>query len=161
MRLACLVEATTWITNVTIEFFPEFFCVFLAQLILRVDRDWRVRQSPSALTRIFIMGRGLWNAGTRMGGKVLRVGWPAIFFFLSSWNKLAGLNAVQTWVNVLSVTHKGISVQMTPLVRLDTDLEWQVIIVQYLLGLSMTWTSYESVVNGVIEVRHIYFKFHN
>lgn len=161
MRLACLMEAPTWIADVTIEFFPKLFCVLLTKLILRVDRDWWVRQSSSALTCILIMRRRFWNTCSRMSCKVLRVGWARIFFFLSSWNKFACLDAVQTWVNVLPITHKRIPMQMAPLVRLDTNLERQVIIIQDFLSLSVTWCPYESVVYGVIEVRHIYFKFHN
>lgn len=51
--------------------------------------------------------------------------------------------------------------QMTSLVRLNTYLEWQVIVVQNFLSLSVTICPYEGVVYGMIEVRHIYFKFHN
>ena len=154
-------EASTWISNVTIEFFPKFFGIFLAKLILGIYSNWRVRQPSSALTRVIIMCRRFWNTSTRMSCEVLRVRWPAIFFFLSPWNKFTCLDAVQTWVDVLTITHKRITVQMTSLVRLDTHLKWQVIVIQYFLSLSMSWRPYESVVYGMIEVRHIYFKFHN
>lgn len=161
VRLTCLMDAPTWITNVTIELFPKFFGIFLTKLILGVDRDWRVRQSSSALACVIIVCRRFWNAGTGMSRKVLRVRWPAIFFFLSSWNKLTSLYAVQTWVHVLAITHKWITMQMTSLVRLNTYLEWQMIVVQNFLSLSVSICPYEGVVYGMIEVRHIYFKFHN
>jgi len=154
-------EAPTWITNVTIELFPKFFCIFLTKLILGVDRYWRVRQSSSALARIVIMSRRFWNASARMSGKVLRVRWPAIFFFLSPRNKFTSFNTVQTCVHILAITHKWITMQMTSLVRLNTYLEWQMIVVQNFLSLSVSICPYESVVYGMIEVRHIYFKFHN
>jgi hypothetical protein len=50
---------------------------------------------------------------------------------------------------------------MTSLVGLDTDLEWQMIVIKYFLSLSVSRRPYESIVYGVFEVRHIYFKFHN
>jgi hypothetical protein len=43
MSLASLMEAVAGVSYIAIELFPKFFGVFLAQFILRVYRDRRMR----------------------------------------------------------------------------------------------------------------------
>jgi len=157
--LGWLINTSTGITDVTIEFFPEFLCIFLAQLILRVYRYWRMRKSSSALASIFIMSRWFRCTCSSMSGIILSIWGSTINFFLSPWHIFASFNALQTWIRIVSVTHKWIPVQMASLMSLNAHLEWQVVILKHLLSLSVAWSPYESVVYLVVELRHIYLNF--